>query len=139
MMDDGRWAEKVIGRERTAYTHAWRSLIDSGAVLAFGSDWFVAPPKPLEGIFAAVTRQTLDGKSPKGWVPNEKITVEEALKAYTVHAARASFDEQIKGSIEPGKLADFVVLNRDILDDQPEETGQVKIIRTVIGGVQVYS
>ncbi|MCD6333166.1 MAG: amidohydrolase [Bacteroidales bacterium] len=139
MMDDGRWAEKVIGRERIANTHAWRSLIDSGASLVFGSDWFVAPPKPLEGIFAAVTRQTLDGKCPESWVPNEKITVEEALKAYTIHAARASFDEQIKGSIEPGKLADFVVLDRDILNIPEEEILNTQVVKTVIGGVPYLS
>ena len=102
-IDDGRWAEEYIGPERVKTTYAFRSLLDSGATLAFGSDWFVAPATPLEGIYAAVTRRTLDGKNPEGWVPEQKITVEEALKAYTINAAYASFEEDLKGTLEPGK------------------------------------
>jgi predicted amidohydrolase YtcJ len=102
-IDDGRWAEKYIGgRIRTTY--AFRSLIDAGASLAFGSDWFVAPPTPLEGIYAAVTRRTLDDRHPGGWVPEEKLTVEEALRAYTAGAAYASFDEDRKGVLAAGRL-----------------------------------
>jgi predicted amidohydrolase YtcJ len=93
-IDDGRWAEKIIG-DRIATTYAFRSLLDAGATVAFGSDWFVAPPTPLEGIYAAVTRRTLDDANPDGWVPEQKISVEEALKAYTIGAAYASFDEKI--------------------------------------------
>src|SRR5690606_7310247 len=96
-IDDGRWAERVIGSERIKTTYAFKSLLDAGAVVAFGSDWFVAPPTPLEGIYAAVTRQTLDDENPDGWVPEQKITVEDALIAYTRNAAFASFDEDIKG------------------------------------------
>ncbi|MDH5599154.1 MAG: amidohydrolase, partial [Cyclobacteriaceae bacterium] len=102
-IDDGRWAEKVIGSERIKSTYAFKSLLDNDAALAFGSDWFVAPPIPLIGIHAAVTRQTLDGNYPEGWVPEQKITVEEALRAYTQGGAYASFQEDIKGTLEIGK------------------------------------
>src|SRR6476469_6641070 len=113
-IDDGRWAERSIGAKRCETTYAFRSLLDSGARLAFGSDWFVAPPTPIEGIYAAVTRRTLDGKNPDGWVPAQKIKVEEALRAYTINAAYAGFSEKSLGSIEPGKLADMVVLERNL-------------------------
>ncbi len=137
-IDDGRWAEKYIGPDRVKTTYAFRSLLDSGATLAFGSDWFVAPATPLEGIYAAVTRRTLDGKNPDGWVPEQKITVEEALKAYTINAAYASFEEDLKGSLEPGKLADFVVLDRDITAIDPVEIWNVKALQTRVGGKKVF-
>ena len=137
-IDDGRWAEEYIGPERMKTTYAFRSLIDSGATVAFGSDWFVAPATPLEGIYAAVTRRTLDGKNPEGWVPEQKITVEEALKAYTINAAYASFEESIKGTLEPGKLADFVVLDRDITTIDPVEIWDMKVQQTWVGGRKVF-
>ncbi|HCM60493.1 MAG TPA: amidohydrolase [Bacteroidales bacterium] len=137
-IDDGRWAEKYIGPDRVKTTYAFRSLLDSGATLAFGSDWFVAPATPLEGIYAAVTRRTLDGKNPDGWVPEQKITVEEALKAYTINAAYASLEEDLKGSLEPGKLADFVVLDRDITAIDPVEIWNVKALQTWVGGKKVF-
>ena len=118
-IDDGRWAEQVIGPKRIETTYAFRSLLDAGATLAFGSDWFVAPPTPLEGIYAAVTRRTLDDKNPGGWVPEQKITVEEALRAYTAGGAYASFEESRKGTLAPGKLADFVMLDRDLFEIPP--------------------
>ncbi|HUQ99811.1 MAG TPA: amidohydrolase, partial [Gemmatimonadaceae bacterium] len=113
-IDDGRWAEKVIGHERATTTYAFRSLRDNGARLAFGSDWFVAPATPLEGIYAAVTRRTLDDRNPDGWIPEQKITVEDALRAYTTGGAYASFEDGDKGSLVPGKLADLVVIDRDL-------------------------
>ena len=137
-IDDGRWAEEYIGPERIKTTYAFRSLIDSGAKLAFGSDWFVAPATPLEGIYGAVTRRTLDGKNPDGWVPEQKITVEEALRAYTINGAYASFEEDIKGTLEPGKLADFVVLDRDITAIDPVEIRDVKVEQTWVGGKKVF-
>ena len=137
-IDDGRWAEEYIGPERMKTTYAFRSLIDSGATVAFGSDWFVAPATPLEGIYAAVTRRTLDGKNPDGWVPEQKITMEEALKAYTINAAYASFEEDIKGTLEPGKLADFVVLDRDITSIDPVEIWDMKVRQTWVGGKKVF-
>ncbi len=137
-MDDGRWAERSIGRFRIKTTYCFRSLLDAGAHLAFGSDWYVAPPVPLEGIYAAATRQTLDGRYPGGWVPEEKIGVDEALKAYTIGAAYASFDEKRKGTLEPGKLADFIILDQDITRIPPEEIRNVKVVRTVVGGRTVF-
>jgi len=137
-IDDGRWAEKVIGHERGKTSYAFRSLLDANAKLVFGSDWFVAPPTPLEGIYAAVTRRTLDDKNPEGWIPEQKISVEEALKAYTIDAAYASFEEKIKGSIEVGKLADFVILDQDIITLAPEKIRDVKVIKTVVGGNVVF-
>ena len=132
-IDDGRWAEAYIG-DRIRTTYAFRSLLDAGAKLAFGSDWFVAPPTPLEGIYAAVTRRTLDGKTPGGWVPDEKVSVEEALRAYTVNAAYASFDEARKGALTPGRLADFVMLDRNLFEIAPEEIRDARVVLTVVGG-----
>jgi predicted amidohydrolase YtcJ len=133
-IDDGRWAEKAIGPERIETTYAFRSLRDAGARLAFGSDWFVAPPSPLDGIYAAVTRRTLDGKNPNGWVPEQKITVEDALRAYTSGAAYAEFAEKRKGTLEPGKLADFVILDRDLTRVPPETIRDAQVVMTVVGG-----
>ena len=138
-IDDGRWAEKVIGPERVRTTYAFRSLIESGARVSFGSDWFVAPPTPLEGIYAAVTRRTLDGANPEGWVPQQKITVEQALKAYTSDAAYASFEENIKGTLKPGMLADFVLLDRDITAIPAEKIADTEVLKTVVGGKVVFS
>jgi len=137
-IDDGRWAEKVIGAERAKTTYAFRSLRDSGARLAFGSDWFVAPPTPLEGIYAAVTRRTLDGKRPDGWIPEQKIGVEDALRAYTTGGAYASFDESEKGSLTVGKLADVVVIDRDLTKIPPETIGEARIMYTIVGGRVVF-
>jgi predicted amidohydrolase YtcJ len=137
-IDDGRWAERVIGHERAKLTYAFRSLRDAGARLAFGSDWFVAPPTPLLGIYAAVTRRTLDGKQPDGWIPEQKITVEDALKAYTINGAFASLDDSIKGSIERGKLADIVIIDRDITRIQPDQIADAKVTATIVGGRVVY-
>jgi predicted amidohydrolase YtcJ len=137
-IDDGRWAEKRIGPERAKSTYAFRALLDSGAVLAFGSDWDVAPMQPLMGIYAAATRRTLDGKHPDGWVPEQKITVAEAIRAYTMGSAYASFDEKIKGSIEPGKLADMVVVSDDILSIPAAEIEKARVETTVFDGKVIY-
>jgi predicted amidohydrolase YtcJ len=136
-IDDGRWAEQFIGK-RIATTYAFRSLLDNKARLAFGSDWFVAPATPLEGIYAAVTRRTLDDENPDGWVPAQKITVEEALRAYTTGGAYASFDESRKGTLAAGKLADLVMIDRDLFNIPPEEIRNAKVLTTVVGG-QVVS
>ncbi len=137
-IDDGRWAEKRIGAERAQGAYAFRSLLDAGAVLAFGSDWHVAPLEPLLGIYAAVTRRTLDGKHPGGWVPEQKISVEEALRAYTWGSAYAAFQERIKGSIEAGKLADLAVLSDDILTMEPAALGQARVVMTIFDGQVIY-
>ena len=137
-IDDGRWAERVIGPERIRMTYAFRSLRDANARLAFGSDWFVAPPTPLEGIYAAVTRRTLDDRNPGGWVPEQKITVEDALRAYTAGSAFAEFGETEKGTIERGKLADLVLLDRDLTRIAPETIRDARVVMTVVGGRVVF-
>jgi predicted amidohydrolase YtcJ len=137
-IDDGRWAERVIGPRRCREAFPFRSLLDAGARLAFGSDWFVAPPTPLEGIYAAVTRRTLDDANPDGWHAEQRIGVEQALRAYTVDAAFASFEEHDKGSIERGKLADLVVIDRDITRIRPETIRDARVMMTVVGGRVVY-
>jgi predicted amidohydrolase YtcJ len=137
-IDDGRWAEKRIGHERARTTYAFRSLLDSGATLAFGTDWYVAPLNPMLGIYAATTRRTLDGKNPQGWIPEQKITVEEAVRAYTVGSAYAEFAETSKGILAPGKLADIVILSQDIFRINPVEIEQTKVRMTIMDGRIVY-
>jgi predicted amidohydrolase YtcJ len=137
-IDDGRWAEKRIGPVRIQTTYAFRSLLDAKARLAFGSDWTVAPLSPLEGIYAAVTRRTIDDKTPGGWVPSQKVTVEEALRAYTAGGAYAGFQEDRLGTLEPGKLADFVVLSADLFKIDPVAIRSVQVLRTVVGGRESY-
>jgi predicted amidohydrolase YtcJ len=137
-VDDGRWAEKRIGLGRCQTTYAFRSLLDAGATLAFGTDWDVAPLDPLQGIMAAVTRRTLDGKHPDGWIPEQKITVEEAVRAYTVGSAKAEFAEQSKGTLKPRLLADLVILDRDIFTVPAPEIGQAHVDMTVIDGRIVF-
>lgn len=136
--DDGRWCEKRIGKQRCQAAYPFRSLLAAGAVLAFGSDWTVAPLNPLLGIKAAVTRQTLDGHNPEGWIPEQRISLQEALSAYTHGSAFAEFSEEVKGSLSPGKLADIVVLDRDI-DRQPgSELDRGTPRMTILGGTVVY-
>jgi predicted amidohydrolase YtcJ len=137
-IDDGRWADKRIGPERVKTTYAFRSLLDAGAVLAFGSDWFVAPMNPLVGIYAAATRRTLDGKHPNGWVPQQKISVAEAVHAYTMGSAYASLEDRIKGSIEPGKLADLAVLSDDIFHIDPVAIEKTKVDMTIFDGKMIF-
>jgi predicted amidohydrolase YtcJ len=137
-IDDGRWAEAVIGAERARTTYPFRSLRDAGARLAFGSDWGVAPPTPLEGIYAAVTRRTLDGEHPDGWIPEQTITVEDSLRAYTVNGAYATFAERERGSLEIGKLADLVIVDRDLTRIPAREIRDARIELTVVGGRVVF-
>jgi predicted amidohydrolase YtcJ len=133
-IDDGRWAETRIGHKRAATTYAFRSLLDSGAVLALGTDWFVAPMNPMVTIYAATTRRTLDGKHPDGWFPEQKLSVVQSVHAYTVGSAYAESQDDIKGSLAPGKLADFDVLSDDIFHMDPVAIENVKIVITVLGG-----
>jgi predicted amidohydrolase YtcJ len=138
-IDDGRWAEGRIGAERCASSYACRSLLDAGARMAFGSDWSVAPLNPLLGIDAAVNRRTLDGKHPEGWMPQQKMRVAEAIEAYTLTSAYAGFQEKDRGSLEPGKLADLVVLSRDILADaERDHIAETDVLVTVVGGKVVF-
>ena len=137
-IDDGRWADRVIGTERAKGTYAFKSLLDAGARLAFGSDWFVAPPTPLDGIYAAVTRRTLDDRNPTGWVPEQKIAVEQALRAYTSGSAFAGFQEQDVGMLRAGMLADLVMIDQDITRVKPESIRDARIMLTMVGGRVVF-
>jgi predicted amidohydrolase YtcJ len=137
-IDDGRWVEKRIGPERCRTTYAFKSLLDGGAVLALGSDWPVAPLDPLQGIYAAVTRRTTDDKNPQGWHPEQKISLEEAIKGFTLNGAYAEFSEDIKGSIEAGKLADIVVLDRNIFKIAPEMIRDARVAMTIFDGRVVF-
>jgi len=137
-IDDGRWAEKRLGHERARWSYAWRSMLDAGAPLAFGSDWPVAPLSPILGIYAAVTRATLDGKHPDGWFPEQRLTVEEALRAYTMGSAYAAFQEVEKGSIAPGKLGDIVVLSDNLFTIPAAQIKEARVVITIVGGRIVY-
>jgi predicted amidohydrolase YtcJ len=137
-IDDGRWAEKRIGPERVKRMYVFRSLLDRRAHLAFGSDWSVAPMDPILGIYAAVTRRTLDGKHPDGWIPEQKISVEEALRAYTTGGAYGVFAERRRGRLRPGFKADLVLLDRDLTRIPPEAIERVAVRTTVTGGRVVY-
>lgn len=138
LIDDGRWAEKKIGPERAKTTYPFKSFLDNGVTLACGSDWPVAPMDPIMGLYAAVTRRTLDEKNPGGWIPEQKIALEEAIKGFTINGAFAQFAEKIKGSIEPGKLADFVVLDRNLFAVKPEEIRDARVVMTIVNGEIVY-
>lgn len=137
-IDDGRWVDKVIGPERSKGTYAFKSLRDAKATLAFGSDWFVAPPTPLMGIYGAVTRRTLDEQRPGGWVPEQKITVEDALRAYTTGGAYAGFAEGTRGVIRKGMLADLTMIDKDLTRIAPETIRDAKVVRTIVNGKVVY-
>ncbi len=137
-IDDGRWAEKRIGPERIKTTYAFRSLLEANAPLTFGSDWAVAPINPLQGMDAAVTRRTIDGLQPDGWVPEQKITVLQALQAYTRNNAWAGFQEKRLGRIAPGYLADFAVLSEDIFTIDPVQLVDVQVMRTVVDGKHAF-
>jgi predicted amidohydrolase YtcJ len=141
-IDDMRWMEERIG-ERARWAYAFRTLHEAGVLLSFGSDWPGTnaswyPADPLKGIYAAVTRQTLDGLPEGGWFPEERIDVETALRAYTVNNAYAAGEEEIKGSLRAGKLADFVVLDRDVFQVPPEEIRDARVVLTVLGGAVVH-
>jgi predicted amidohydrolase YtcJ len=137
-IDDGVWAEKRIGPERIKYTYPFKSFIEAGANICFGTDWYVAPLNPLLGIYAAVTRRTLDEKNPNGWIPEQKISVEDAIRCYTINSAYAAFEENIKGSIEVGKLADLIVLSDNILQIDPVKIKDVEVEMTVFDGKIIF-
>lgn len=137
-IDDGRWAEERIGHDRASRTYAFRTFLNHGVRLAFGTDWNVAPLNPMLGLYAAVTRATLDGKNPNGWFPEQKLTVAEAVEAYTMGSAYAEFQEKDKGSITPGKLADMVLLSDDLFSIDPVKIRDVKVMTTWVGGKVVW-
>lgn len=134
--DDGRYAEQALGSHRLQGSYAFGSLLKSGATVCFGSDWPVVTLNPFKGMAAAVTGRTHDGKV---WIPQENITIEQALRCYTLNGARACFKEAWLGTIEPGKLADLVILDRDLLSIQPHQIAEVRPILTVVAGRVVYS
>jgi hypothetical protein len=137
-IDDGRWAEGRIGHDRSSRTYAFRTFLDHGVRLALGTDWNVAPLNPMLTLYAATTRATLDGKNPNGWFPEQKLTIKEAIEAYTLGSAYAEFQENVKGSITPGKLADMVLLSDDVLNIDPVKIREVKVLKTWVGGKLVY-
>lgn len=138
LSDDGRWNAKRLDKKHLQGAYAFRSLLDSGAILAFGTDSPVAPVNPLLGIFAAVTRRTSDGKNPNGWFPEQKITVAEAVRAYTINSAYAEFQEKEKGTITVGKLADLVILSDGIFSINPIEIEKTRVLMTIVDGRIVY-
>src|SRR5262249_35568243 len=130
-IDDGRWAERRIGPERVKTTYAFKTLLDRGVRVAFGTDWPVAPLNPLLGLYAATTRATLDGRNPDGWVPEQKISIEQALGAYTVQSAFAEFQDREKGTLAKGMLADLVVLSDDVLSIPAARLKEVSVLTTI--------
>ncbi len=137
-IDDGRWAEGRIGHDRASRTYAFRTFLDHGVRLALGTDWDVAPLNPMLTLYAATTRATLDGKNPNGWFPEQKLTIQEAIEAYTMGSAYAEFQENEKGSITAGKLADMVLLTDDVLSIDPVKIRDVKVLKTWVGGKLTY-
>ena len=137
--DDGCWAEKLIGSKRIKDFYSFKTMLNSGLKLCFGSDWSVATMDPILGIYVAVTRDTSDHQFPDGLVPEEKITVEEAIECYTINGAYASFQEDKVGSIEVGKLADMVVLSDNLFDLPSESIKDVTINMTIFDGEIVYN
>ncbi len=137
-IDDGRWAESRIGHDRAGRTYAFRTFLDHGVRLALGTDWDVAPLNPMLTLYAATTRATLDGKNPKGWFPEQKLTIQEAIEGYTMGSAYAEFQEKEKGSITAGKLADMVLLSDDVLRIDPVKIRDVKVLKTWVGGKMTY-
>ncbi len=137
-IDDGRWAEKRIGHDRASRTYAFRTFLNHGVRLALGTDWNVAPLDPMLTLYAATTRATLDGKNPGGWFPQQKLTIQEAVAAYTMGSAYAEFQEKEKGSITAGKLADLVMLSDDVFSIPAEKIREVKVLTTIVGGKITY-
>lgn len=138
IIDDGRWAWKRLDPARLAGTYAMRTLLETGAQLSFGSDWTVAPLDPIWGLYAAVTRRTLDGRNRGGWIPEQKITLEQALRAYTAGVAHAGVQEGRLGVLRPGMLAELVLLDRDLFGVPPETINQARVRATIVGGRVVY-
>jgi len=138
LFDDGCWAEKLIGKERLKQSYSFKSMLSAGVKLCFGSDWSVSTINPIKGIHVAITRETADGKNPNGLIPEEKICIEEAIKCYTINAAYAAFQENLIGSIEAGKLADFVVLSDNLITVEPSSIKNIKVLKTIFNGEIVF-
>ncbi|MCC6359209.1 MAG: amidohydrolase [Phycisphaerales bacterium] len=135
---DMRWVDARVGPERSRGAYAWNSLLKSGAMLAFGSDFPVESHNPMLGLYAGVTRQTVDGQPAGGWHADERLSREQTLRAHTLGAAYAAFEENDKGTLKPGKLADFVIVDRDFFACPERDIASMKVLMTVIGGEVVY-
>jgi predicted amidohydrolase YtcJ len=137
LLTDMAWAEQRIGPERIKYAYAWRSFLTHGVPLAFGTDYPVESINPMRGLYSAVTRMNEAGT--QTFEPQEKLTINEALYAYTQGSAFAEWREKIKGQLAPGYLADIVVLDRDLTKSTPQQILHAKVLRTVVGGVTRYT
>ncbi|HXG37368.1 MAG TPA: amidohydrolase [Bacteroidota bacterium] len=143
LSDDMRWMEERIGRERCKGAYAFKSIMESGATLCFGTDWpgtsaSEYPINPMLGLYAAVTRQTIKGEPKEGWFPEQRIDIKDAIRAYTLNTAYANFEDDIKGSITVGKLADLVVLSRNLLEIPPADILKTQVLYTIVDGKVVY-
>jgi hypothetical protein len=136
---DMRFCAQRVGQERSKSAYIWRTLLDNGAKIAFGSDWPVEPLDPMRGLYSAVTRKNIEGDFPEGgWFPEQRLTMEEAIKLFTSGSSYASFEEDIKGTLEPGKLADMVVLTKDLFTIAPKEILTTEAAYTILGGRIVF-
>ena len=137
---DLRFCERRIGRERSKGAYAWRTLIDNGAMLAFGTDWPVEPLDPMRGLYSAVTRQNIEtGEPAGGWFPEQRLTLAEAIHYYTVGSAYASFEENLKGDLEAGKLADLIIVDKNLFAIEAQAILSTKVVLTMMGGRIVFS
>jgi predicted amidohydrolase YtcJ len=138
LLDDARWAADRLGPERSRGAYAWRSMEKNGVRLAFGTDYPVIPINPLRGIYACLSRRMTDGTPKRGWQPQERLHAKECFSAYTIGSAYAEFEEQRKGIIAPGMLADIVVYPKDLNETQPEDILTIPVVMTIAGGKIVY-
>ena len=136
LLTDMNWAESRLGPKRAAHSYAWDEFLKHGVALAFGTDYPVEPVTPFRGLYAAVSRQSENGK--KSYYPEQKISIEQAITAYTTGSAFAEFAEKRKGKLEPGMLADLVVLDRDVTSVPLAKILETEVLRTVVGGRTVY-
>lgn len=136
--NDMRWAEQRLGPERSKGAYAWKSLQNAGAKLAFGTDYDVEPINPLRGLYACVTREAIGGGPPGGWIPQEKLPLDDCIRAYTTGSAYAEFMDGKKGELKVGEFADFVILSQDLTKNPPQNLLKTEVLRTVVGGKTVY-
>ena len=136
LLTDMNWARARLGPNRAEHSYAWADFLKHGVTLAFGTDYPVEPVTPFRGLYAAVTRKSENGKAE--YYPEEKLTIDQAIAAYTTGAAFAEFAEKEKGLIAPGMLADVVVLDRDVTAIPPPKILETKVLRTIVGGKSVY-
>ncbi|MCS7316579.1 MAG: amidohydrolase, partial [Bryobacteraceae bacterium] len=136
---DMRWAEARVGPERVKGTYAWRKFLSLGVPVASGSDFPVEEPNPLWGFYAAITRQDREGNPPGGWFPEQRMSRQEALESWTIVGAFAAFEENEKGSLRPGKLADFILVSEDLMQAEPRRILGARVLLTVVGGEIVHS